>query len=70
VRKALKKEELAQVLDYDPEFLDWYFSVQSERELNAVIKEREYLRKYYYEHKKKIIQKQKPNTIRKIIMKN
>jgi len=25
VRKALKKEELAQVLDYDPEFLDWYF---------------------------------------------
>ena len=53
MRKALQKEELAQVLDYDPEFLDWYFSVQCERELNAVIKQRKYVRKYYYEHKKK-----------------
>jgi hypothetical protein len=52
VRKALKKEELAQILDYDPDFLDWYFSVQSEKELNAVIKQRKYVRKYYYEHKK------------------
>ena len=64
VRKALKKEGLAQVLDYDPEFLDWYFSVHCERELNAVIKQR----KYYYEHKKRIIQKQKPTTNRKNFM--
>jgi len=50
--KYLKKEDFIK-LGYSPEFLDEYFSAQSERELNAVIKEREYLRKYYYEHKKK-----------------
>jgi len=50
--KYLKKEDFIK-LGYSPEFLDEYFSVQLERELNAVIKEKEYLRKYYYEHKKK-----------------
>ncbi|MGC8692594.1 MAG: hypothetical protein ACP5RZ_06255 [Thermoplasmata archaeon] len=42
MKKALKKDDLFRVTDFDADFLDWYFSVQNEKELNDVLKIKNY----------------------------
>ena len=42
MKRTLKKDELFNITSFDPEFLEWYFSVQNEKELNDVLKIKNY----------------------------